>query len=198
MRRALGPGLGLLLSAALAAGGCASTQARTVDRPLDVPEPPARAVEPLPEDEQEAAEAETITEEPTVPLPGRPVTRPPVARAPRENRTEPARTDGAVKPEDIMGPPDEARPVDPGQELRTPQSTNDAEASRLIRETLVRAGQLLDRVDYRALNADAKAQYDTAKRFMTQADEALRARNFVFATSLAGKAETIATQLSGR
>jgi hypothetical protein len=201
MRRLAGPGLGplVVLSAALAAG-CASAQARTADRPLDVPVPPARAVEPLPDDDLDAAKTEPPVEVPSAPAAGtRPAPRPPAARPPRESRPEPSRSETA-KPETI-GPPAEARPpagTDPGQELRTPQTTSDAEAARLIRDSLTRAGQLLDGINYRALNADAQGQYDTAKRFMAQADEALRARNFVFATSLAGKAETIARQLSGR
>jgi hypothetical protein len=41
---------------------------------------------------------------------------------------------------------------------------------------LTRATTDLNRIDYRALNADARTQYDTAKRFVTQAQEALRAK----------------------
>jgi len=53
-------------------------------------------------------------------------------------------------------------------------------------------------VDYRALNADARTQYDTAKRFVTQADDAIRTKNLVYAKSIAEKAATIAAQLAGR
>jgi len=44
----------------------------------------------------------------------------------------------------------------------------------------------------RALSPDAKAQYDTAKRFMVLADQAIKDRNFVFARTLADKAAVIA------
>jgi hypothetical protein len=53
-------------------------------------------------------------------------------------------------------------------------------------------------VDYGRLNADARAQYDQSKRFMEQAQQALRDRNFVFAATLADKAATLAAGLSGR
>ena len=50
----------------------------------------------------------------------------------------------------------------------------------------------LERVVYQSLDADGRAQYDTARRFMQQADEALKARNVVFAGKLADKAATMA------
>jgi hypothetical protein len=53
-------------------------------------------------------------------------------------------------------------------------------------------------VDYRALNADARNQYDTAKRWVQLADENIRTKNLVFAKSIAEKAATIAAQLAGR
>jgi len=63
---------------------------------------------------------------------------------------------------------------------------------------LTRATTDLNRIDYRALNADARTQYDTAKRFVTQAQEALRAKNLVFARNLADKAAALAVQLAGK
>jgi hypothetical protein len=63
---------------------------------------------------------------------------------------------------------------------------------------LTRANNELGRVDYRGLNADARIQYDTAKRFIRQADTAIKAKNLVFAKSLADKAVAIADQLGGR
>jgi len=69
---------------------------------------------------------------------------------------------------------------------------------RIIRQQLQRASNDLGRIDYRALSADAKTQYDTAKRFVQQADEALHARNLVFAKTVADKAAALAAQLAGR
>jgi hypothetical protein len=67
-----------------------------------------------------------------------------------------------------------------------------------VRETLDRAAKMLAKVDYRSLRREGKQQYDTAKRFIEQADEALGSRNYIAALYLAGKAETIAKGLTGR
>src|SRR5262249_16660955 len=56
----------------------------------------------------------------------------------------------------------------------------------------------LSRVDYRLLNADARNQYDTAKSFIRRSDEAVRAKNLVFAKNLADKAAAPAAQLAGK
>jgi hypothetical protein len=53
-------------------------------------------------------------------------------------------------------------------------------------------------VNSQALNSDGKTQYDTAKRFVSQAEEAIKARNFVFAANLADKASALAATLAGR
>lgn len=60
------------------------------------------------------------------------------------------------------------------------------------------AARDLSRIDYRVLSADAKAQYDVAKRFSEQAEEALKAKNFVFAGQLADKAAALAALLLKR
>ena len=57
------------------------------------------------------------------------------------------------------------------------------------------AARDLGRVNYQALDADGRAQYDTARRFMQQADEALKGRNVMFAGKLADKAATMAAVL---
>ncbi|PYR38839.1 MAG: hypothetical protein DMF89_05730 [Acidobacteria bacterium] len=63
---------------------------------------------------------------------------------------------------------------------------------------LYKASADLGRVNYRNLNADARTQYDTAKGFIRQAEDAQRARNLDFARNLAEKAATLAAQLAGR
>jgi hypothetical protein len=67
-----------------------------------------------------------------------------------------------------------------------------------VRDVLVRATRDLGRVDYGKLSADGRAQYDQSKRFSQQAEQALKERNLVFATTLADKAATLAAQLLGR
>jgi hypothetical protein len=82
--------------------------------------------------------------------------------------------------------------------LQTTPAVRQAQVMRTIQDTLTRASSNLNTVDYRALNNDAKTQYDQAKRFISQAQDALRERNLVFAANLAEKANTLASQLSGR
>jgi len=66
-----------------------------------------------------------------------------------------------------------------------------------VRDLLTRATRDLARVDYRRLSNEGKSQYDQARRFAEQADQALKERNFVFAATLADKAATLASQLAG-
>src|SRR5207253_801141 len=94
--------------------------------------------------------------------------------------------------------PAEEPPKPPPTTLQTTPATAEGEVERGIRASLQRATENLNRVDYRALNADARTQYDTAKRFVIQADDAIRTKNLVFAKSIAEKAATIAAQLAGR
>ena len=82
--------------------------------------------------------------------------------------------------------------------LQTAPTTAEGEAERSVRATIARATSDLSHVDYRALNADGRSQYDQAKRLMRQADDAMREKNLVFARSVADKAATIAAQLARR
>ena len=82
--------------------------------------------------------------------------------------------------------------------MQTAPPTAESALAKTIRATLSRANADLTRVDYRRLNVDARQQYDTAKRFIRQADDAVRAKNLVFAKNLADKAATLAAQLAGQ
>ena len=82
--------------------------------------------------------------------------------------------------------------------LRTRETANDAEATRKVKEVLTRTEQTLGKVNYRALSANGKAQADTVRRMIAQVGEALEKRNYVFALSLAEKAETLSTSLVNR
>jgi hypothetical protein len=95
-------------------------------------------------------------------------------------------------------PVEAARPAEPAPVLRTPDTADDSEAARRVRDALGRANSQLARVNAGALGKDARAQYDTARRFIDQAEGALRARNYMFASYLADKAETLARGLVGR
>jgi outer membrane biosynthesis protein TonB len=183
----------VLLVSALASG-CVRARANTTpDAPLDMPAPPPRDVAP---NEVEPAPAPPLV--PLVPEPARSVplrSRP----APREQpRPEPPKPEPA-KPEPSTEPPKPADdPPKAPTTLQTTPATAEGEVERGIRASLMRANADLKRIDYRVLNADARTQYDTAKRFIRQADEAIRSKNLVFAKSLADKAAALAAQLGGR
>jgi hypothetical protein len=185
----------LLLLVPLLAAGCVRTAAKTTPDapPLDMPAPPPREVEPT--------ETETPQPVPLVIEPARnapPRTRP----APRENPPRPAEPAKPAEPPKIEPPVETPLPVEeaprPPSTLQTTPATAEGEVERGIRASLSRANSDLSRIDYRLLNADAKTQYDTAKRFIRQADDAMRAKNLVFAKSLADKAAALAAQLGGK
>ena len=161
-----------------AASGCATTHAKAEPDapPLDMPPPPPRVIE--------AADTEPP---PPIPLPEEPARRTPPATARR-----------------LPTPPPAAEPPKPAEEppkpspLQTAPAGRESEEEQRIRAQLMHATADLNRIDYRALNADARTQYDTAKRFVTQAEDALRAKNLVFARSVADKAAALAAQLAGK
>jgi hypothetical protein len=60
---------------------------------------------------------------------------------------------------------------------------------------LARASRDLQRVNYAALGADGRTQFDTARRFMQQAEDALKNGNLAYAGKLADKAATMGAVL---
>lgn len=169
------------LAAAGLASGCATAKAAPTPMPtLAPPEVPPRVI------------AEYL---PDPPLPAEPVSAEAVTPPPRVAR--PQRRDVArpeVPPEEPPGPPVAApAPAPPALALQTPGAA--ARADQSVRTLLAQAARDLSRVDYQALDGDGRAQYDTARRFMQQADDALKARNVMFAGKLADKAATMAAVL---
>jgi hypothetical protein len=185
----LRPAVLLFWLSAVPLAGCTHAQAKaTPDMPpLTMPAPPPRDVEPS-----------DVEVPPPVPLVAEPAHNPPV----RPRPTPAPRTEPRPEPPRPEPPPAEApkpeEPIRPPTILQTTPPAAEGEVERSIRASLQRASADLNRVDYRALNADARTQYDTAKRWVRQADDAIRAKNLVFAKSIAEKAATIAAQLAGR
>lgn len=181
--------LGFICLVATAAA-CASArgQTRTDPTPLEIPEPPPRLIEPLPEVAAIPA-PEPERREAVPPLPPR--TRPPREAVPA-NRIEP-KPDASKSSEPIpaVEPPP---PAPPRAELTTPDSVGD----KNVREIIDRASRVLGRVDYQKLAKEGQEQYNTGMRFIEQAKEALEARNLIAAKYLADKADTIAKELTGR
>jgi outer membrane biosynthesis protein TonB len=170
----------LLLTAALT--GCAAkAQVRNeVEVPLlDPPPPPPRVVVTYPEPEPPP---EPVPIEAS--LPAKPAPRPPRP----EQKAEPVE----APPEPPVVAP---RPVSPAALTLTPIPGSEAQTVTAIRALMDRASRDLQRVNASALNHDGRAQLDQARRFLQQADEALKVRNIVFAGRLADKAATMAAIL---
>ena len=171
---------------ALGVSACAHPQARTVPDlpPLDVPPVPARTIAPPP------------LAEPPPPAAQEPD---PSGRKPARLRPPQAKTDPPV-PLPPVPPPAAQPPTAPpvAGALQTTSPASQAEMVKTIRDLLARAERDLRNVDYTGLNADGKAQYDTATRFARQAEQALKDQNFVFALTLADKAATLARSLMRR
>ena len=172
---------GALLCAAMLSACAAKAQVRSeVEVPLlDPPPPPPRVVAAYPEPE---------------PLPIAPTAEPvapskPAPRPPRpEQRPEPA----AAVPETVESIP---RPAPPPSLTLTPSPGTEAQTVSAIRDLMNRARRDLSRVNAGALNNDGRSQYETARRFLQQAEDALNVRNIVFAGRLADKAATMAAIL---
>lgn len=189
--RGLAPWVMSLTLCAFAAGGCAKAQASApAGPPLDVPQPPERVLVPAEEPVTASAPA------PETPPPA------PVATTPRTPPRPPVRRAEPERPETPPPAPTAATPATPSpegpRELRPNSPSGDAAAERDARDKLARAARDLARVDYGKLNTDARAQYDQSKRFTEQAQQALKDRNFVFASTLADKAAALAAGLAPR
>jgi outer membrane biosynthesis protein TonB len=174
------------------AAGCARMHAnsRPDTPPLDVPPPPARVVQTI--DAEAPAPVPLPEEPPREPVRPRPA---PAGAARPEARPEASKPE---TPATTEAPAAEDASKTPPTVLQTTPAAQEGEVERTIRATLARAADRLSRIDYRALNTDARIQYDTAKRFIQQSSEAIRAKNLVFAKNLADKAAALADQLGGR
>ena len=172
----------LLTGLTISLGACAAkAQVRTeVEMPLlDPPPPPPRVVASYP------IETEVVPVAPAVEAPA--PARPPV-RTPRPEKPEPAQS----APEPVQ---ETSRAGSPPSLTLTPSPGTETQTAAAIRDLLARAARDLSRVNQASLNADGRTQFDTARRFLQQADEALKMRNIVFAGKLADKAATMAAVL---
>lgn len=183
--------IALVVMYGMLASACFGARAQTVAaQPLDMPVPPPRVVEVS---QPDVPPPVSLPEEPARTAPSSVVTSPPrgndVARPAEPPRAEPVIE--AAKPlEDASKPP--------ATTLQTTPAQREGELERRIRTLLVQAAGGLGRINYQALNNDGRTQYETAKRFISQAEDAVRGKNLVFAYNLADKAAALAGQLSAR
>lgn len=171
--------------------GCARSRPATTPVPiaLNVPPPPPRVIATPPE--PVAPTEATNVERPA------PVNRP--SRSARgasrpEPRTEPVRPETAPETTPPAAAPEATAPA--GPLLRTPQTADEREAENRTTEVLRRASEHLKKVNPATLAPAARQQYETAQRFVEQAEHAMLQRNYVLASYLADKAETLAKGIS--
>ncbi len=179
----------------LGAAGCSRSAAVVASAPvvLNVPPAPPRVISVPPEP---VAPVETTTAAPQEEE--RPVRQArPAARPDAGARTGQAASDTATDGNDAPAAPTPAEPAaPPAPVLRTPQTADEGQAGKRVRDVLRRATELLAQVNPATLSREARTQHETARRFVEQSEQALLERNFVFASYLADKAETLARGLS--
>ena len=173
--------LGILGAVATGSAGCASGARVGMGPVLRIPEAPPRVVTKLPVSPPEPAPAETepTTAEDTDATAAAAEDKPPTSARP----TPPVADTAEVAPD--------ANPV---QRELTSAPDQDPDR-RTVMSTLASTSALLDRLDRSNLDAAARAQFDTARRFLDQAEEALAADSLVFALSLGQKAQALAQGL---
>jgi hypothetical protein len=171
----------VLLTASLAA--CAAKAQVRTEAPLpllDPPPPPPRVVAIYTPEPEPVPLTPAVEPAPPVRLPSRPA-RPEQKPDPPANSPEPVES--------------AARPVTAPSLTLTPTPGSESQTVAAIRDLLGRATRDLSRVNSASLNNDGRTQFDTARRFIQQAEEALKARNIVYAGKLADKAATMAAVL---
>jgi hypothetical protein len=161
--------------------------------PLEVPPVPPRLVGPVVVEEAPppVAEApEAVTTRPATRQRSRPQTADGTVARAENGSSEGTRPETPVEPA--------ASAAEPAPLLRTPDTANDAEAVRRVREILHRAQENLAKVNPRGLSRGARTNHETATRFIDQAEGALRTGRLDYAKFLAEKADTLSAGLLKR
>jgi hypothetical protein len=151
--------------------------------PLEIPEPPPRvAMDPVP---AVIEETPAPPERPAAAAASKPAAAPssPPAAAVTPPAAEPPTT--PVEPPRTTPPP-ELLPGGPAG--RTPTAAQ-------VRDRLVRTRNKLNAINRGSLNAGRRTDYDSARRFLSQAEAAVEQNNLLLAESSVEKAETLADGL---
>jgi hypothetical protein len=175
----------LLLGLAAATAACASAQAKpAAPVALQIPDPPPRAaLDPVPLPEESPAEP------PAPPVAVNPPTRTPPRQRPSTPQ-QPPPTAATATPQ-----PSVPAATMPAPELRPSGSGGESLSGKEVKEIIDRTSAKLGALDRRRLSPGQQADYDSARRFLTQAQEAAKANNLLLAQSAAEKAETLADGL---
>jgi hypothetical protein len=176
---------GVVAIVALLLSACASNPARSAAAvPLEIPEPPPRvAMDPVPA---------VIAEAPAAPM-ERPAPTP-VARPATPSPAPAATVNPPAAQPPAAAPPEQPRTTPP-PELRTGGAAGRTPTAAQVRDRLVRTRNKLNAIDRTGLNAGRRTDYDSALRFLSQADAAVKENNLLLAESSVEKAETLADGL---
>jgi hypothetical protein len=181
--------VGISFLSAVLAYGCATNPGRSAAAvPLEIPEPPPKpAILPVPA-------PEAPPERPAAPVPAEPPSAAPTRPAPTPS-SQPA-TAAAPVPLPPTGPvvvaPDPGGSA-PAAELRPAGAA--ALSSTQVRDSLERTKRKLDGIDRRKLNVGKRADYESARSFLAQAETAVKANNLMLAQSSVEKADALANGL---
>jgi hypothetical protein len=83
----------------------------------------------------------------------------------------------------------------PPPELRPAAGAGRTPTAAQVRDQLTRTKRKLDLINRGILNAGKRTDYDSARRFISQAEAAVKENNLLLAESSAEKAETLADGL---
>jgi hypothetical protein len=174
----------LFVALAVAASGCVTAQAtgEPGGPALAPPDPPPHTVIPV-----------TIVEPP----PAQPASDLPDAVISPASGVKTPRSGGGSSDKSGAKPPD-AVPAQPAAPPAPPLQTTTFvdETEKAIRDRIGQARFKLGQVNQATLDADRRLQFDTAKRFLEQAEDALKVKNLLFAEELTNKAATLAEALA--
>ena len=186
----------LLIALSIAGGSaCLTGRAQTeAERPaLDVPAPPDRVVPQVPPPEPPLPAIEPVEDLSSGTKPSPPARNKPLASKPPAQ--DPPKPESKPDPPVTETPPPATPP--PAPQLKLPENA-DAQ-SRTIRDTIERTRRMLGQTDRTKLSSrDRQKAFDDAQLFMKQAEDALNAKNLVFAKELADKAERLAKEVQNR
>ena len=186
----------LLIALSIAGGSaCLTGRAQTeAERPaLDVPAPPDRVVPLVPPPEPPLPAIEPVEDLSSGTKPSPPARNKPLASKPPAQ--DPPKPESKPDPPVTETPPPATPP--PAPQLKLPENA-DAQ-SRTIRDTIERTRRMLGQTDRTKLSSrDRQKAFDDAQLFMKQAEDALNAKNLLFAKELADKAERLAKEVQNR
>jgi hypothetical protein len=171
--------IGIALASTVAA--CGHVQARTpAPTPaLDTPPAPGHFVIPFRVEAPPEPPATEPAAQPAAQPPSRTRETPPPATRPPDKPTPPAAGATGTQAE---------TPV-----LQTTPNVDELEGK--VKALLTSANRDLGKINYASLDANAREQYNTAKRFVEMAQEAVKNRNLVLAHQFADSAAGLASQL---